>query len=157
MEDPSKAAERRIARTSDPLVALSRLFESARREGSLDALVLADETGITIAGAGPAARCDELAAVAPFAAGVPANDTVPCRIDVVGRAAQVRRLRIDGIEVFLCAEGAAGEGALARAAEGCRRILVGQRRRAVVVDSLGPGAAEAPSGRFAFADRPGAT
>lgn len=37
----------------------------------------------------------------------PANDTVPCRLDVVLRAAQVRRLSIDGIERLLCGIGPA--------------------------------------------------
>jgi hypothetical protein len=118
---PKAGAERRLTRTTDPLVALSRLFESARRAGSLEAVVLADEMGLAIAGAGAASLCDELAAhAAVLTAAAPANDTVPCRLDVVARAARIRRLRIDGIEVLLCAERRAGArpGGL-RALGGC--------------------------------------
>lgn len=37
----------------------------------------------------------------------PSNDTVPCRLDVVLRAAAIRRLSIDGIERLLCGVGPA--------------------------------------------------
>ncbi len=122
-ETPS---DRRRNRSADALVALSRLFESARRRGGLETLVLADATGLTIAGAGAASVCDELAARAPLLAGPgPANDTIPSRLDVITRQTAVRRLRIDGIEVFLCAESEArvGEAPLADAAAGAERIL----------------------------------
>lgn len=134
------AGERRRARSDDVLVALSRLFEAARRDGGLQAVVLADDMGLAIAGAGQAGRCDELAAQAALLSARPGNDTVPCRLDVVARAARIRRLRIDGIEVLLCAEGDGphDEPVLARAAEGCRRILAGGSRR---------GAAAAPGRR----------
>lgn len=118
--------DRRGSRSLDPLVALARLFESARRRAGLDAIVLADEAGITIAGAGSASACDDLAARAALVASRgPANDTVPCRLDVLARAMEVRRLRIDGIEVLLCAEGApsASGTELSGAASGCQRIL----------------------------------
>jgi hypothetical protein len=118
--------DRRGPRSRDPLVALARLFELARRRAGLEAIVLADGTGITIAGAGCAAACDHLAARAAFAAGAgAANDTVPCRLDVLARAMEVRRLRIDGIEVLLCAEGApsASGPELSSAVSGCQRIL----------------------------------
>jgi hypothetical protein len=123
--------DRRVARSQDPLVALSRSFESARRRGRFDALVLAEESGLAIAGAGPAAVCDDLAArAAVLCAGRPANDTVPSRLDVVTRALAVRRLRIDGIEVLLCAtgDGRPEERPLADAAAACERILASARR-----------------------------
>jgi hypothetical protein len=122
--------DRRGPRSLDPLVALARLFESARRRGGLEAIVLADETGITIAGAGSAAACDDLAARAALAGAGPANDTVPCRLDVLARAMEVRRLRIDGIEVLLCAEGApsASGTELSSAVSGCLRILSRRRK-----------------------------
>jgi hypothetical protein len=127
---PPGDVERRRGRTDDALVALSRCFEAARQRAGLHALVLADETGLAIAGAGPAASCDDLAARAAVASSRPANDTVPCRLDVVSRTMEVRRLRIDGIDVLLCAEGEKGGlgGHLAAAAAGCERILGRQRR-----------------------------
>ncbi len=113
--------ERRVARSSDALLSLSRCFESTRRRTGLDTLVLADLSGLAIAGAGPSAACEELAA---RAAVPPANDTVPCRFDVVTRAFSVRRLRIDGIEILLCAEGGSPEPLpLLEAVAACERIL----------------------------------
>jgi hypothetical protein len=121
--------DRREARSEDPLIALARLFESARRRAGLDAIVLADDMGLTIAGAGSAQVCDDLAArgalVTSTTSTRPANDTVPCRMDVLARAMEVRRLRIDGIEVLLCAQGGspASGGELSSAVSGCQRIL----------------------------------
>lgn len=112
-------------------MALSRWFEAARKRAGLHALVLADEAGLAIAGAGPSSSCDELAARGALAsARKPANDTVPCRLDVVARTMEVRRLRIDGIDVLLCAEGGrpAADGHLAAAAAGCERILSRRKR-----------------------------
>lgn len=122
--------ERRTNRTSDPLVALSRLLEATRRRTGASTLALADDTGICIAGAGEASLCEELAARAPLALeGRPMNDTIPCRLDVVERTMLVRRLRIDGIEVFLCAD-APHPIDVSEAEDGSRRILEGRRRSA---------------------------
>jgi hypothetical protein len=129
-QEAQEAPERRRDRTDSPLIALSRCFESARRRGCLGALVLADVSGLVIAGAGPSSMCDELAAVGAANWGRPANDTIPCRIDVLTRALEVRHLRIDGIEVLLCTEGDGDtETPLAEAMAGCQRIL-GNRRAA---------------------------
>lgn len=128
--------DRREARSEDPLIALSRLFETARRRAGLDAIVLADDMGLTIAGAGPCSVCDDLAARAAVAGGgKPANDTVPCRLDVLARTMEVRRLRIDGIEVLLCAEGKgpADGNELAGAVSGCQRIL-GRRKKGFLAE-----------------------
>ena len=128
--------DRREARSEDPLIALSRLFETARRRAGLDAIVLADDMGLAIAGAGPCLICDDLAARAAVAISArPANDTVPCRLDVLARAMEVRRLRIDGIEVLFCAQGdgPASGTELARAVSGCQRIL-GRRKKGVAAE-----------------------
>jgi hypothetical protein len=130
-----EADRRRGDRTDSPLIALSRCFESARRRAGLGALVLADVSGLVIAGAGPASVCDELAAVGAAYRDEPANDTVPCRLDVLSRALEVRRLRIDGIEVLLCTEGESRDTApLADAEAGCQRIL--GRRKAMKLEAL---------------------
>jgi hypothetical protein len=128
---PSKGpTERRTNRTSDPLVALSRLLEATRLRTGASTLALADDMGICIAGAGEASLCEELAARGPLALeGKPVNDTIPCRLDVVERTMIVRRLRIDGIEVFLCAE-APHPVDVTDAEDGSRRILEGRRRSA---------------------------
>ncbi|HVU01717.1 MAG TPA: hypothetical protein VHE30_08195 [Polyangiaceae bacterium] len=132
-EGPPK--DRRRSRSADPLLSLCRLFEAARQRDGLDAVVLADPTGLAIAGAGSAATCDELAALCPFLLGSgdrPANDVVPCRLDVLDRTLAVQRLRIDGIEVFLCAEGLPelGDAGMAGVLEGCQRILSRKRHGA---------------------------
>ncbi len=120
------STERREARSTDPLVALARLLDAARRLGGLDALALADETGLLVAGAGLWQTCEVLASIAPLVA---VNDTVPTRLDVLARRSEVRRLSIDGIQVLLCGQGEEGGRAvgLRHAAAGCERIL-GHRR-----------------------------
>ena len=107
-------------------MALSRSLEATRQRAGFDALVLADPSGLAIAGAGSAGTCDELAARAAVKVATrPANDTVPCRLDVVARAFQVRRFRIDGVEILLSAAGGDDQNSLslAEAAAACQRIL----------------------------------
>jgi hypothetical protein len=133
MPDPSatgreEAVERRASRSSDPLVALSRLLEATRMRSGASTVALADETGLCIAGAGDASLCEDLASRGPLLAARPVNDTIPCRLDVVERAMQVRRLRIDGIEVLLCAEGPHPVD-MTDAEEGSKRILGRQKAR----------------------------
>lgn len=122
----SERQERRLARSSDPLVALTRLLDAARREGPLCALAVADETGCLVAGAGRSQDCEELAALAPLLdAAWPANDTTPTRLEVLARSIEVRRLSVDGIEVLICGQGSepGRRAGLPRAAAGCERIL----------------------------------
>ena len=115
--------ERRVGRRSDVLGALTDLLDAVRRDGELEALALADVSGVLVAGAGAFERCEELAAMAPILSRARvANDTIPTRLDVIARRMEVRRLSIDGIEVLLSASAPAGE-ALRRAAQGCARIL----------------------------------
>jgi hypothetical protein len=122
------SGERRQARSSDPLVALSRLLDAARRVGRLEALAVADETGLLVAGAGLCQTCEHLASIAPLLA---ENDSVPTRIDVLARRSEVRRLSVDGIQVLLCGQGDESDRdrGLKHAAEGCERILGRSRHR----------------------------
>ena len=117
--------DRRHDRTTDTLGALTRLLESARRKSGFEALTLADDAGLLVAGAGAAELCDELAAVSPMQATWAANDTVPSALDVVEGRARLRRLRVNGIEVILCGLGGQRdeESALDGVAQGCGRIL----------------------------------
>jgi hypothetical protein len=108
--------DRRLARSENTQVALTRLLEAARSSSRLEALALGDDLGLLVAGAGAAELCDELAAVAPLAA----NDTLPARPDV-------RRLAVDGFEMFVSGRGADLSSALGRVADGCVRILVEKR------------------------------
>lgn len=120
---PDEGPDRRARRSGQADEALGRLLEGARRDGDFEALALADETGILVAGAGAFRTCEEMAAFAPlWAREEAANDTIPTRLDVIARRTEIRRLSIDGVEVLLCGQGGTRE-ALARAAAGCARIL----------------------------------
>jgi hypothetical protein len=97
------------------------LLESARRTTGTEAVALADASGLLIAGAGSHLSCEELAALA---AASPANDTVPSRLEVLQAGARLLRLRVNGVEVLLCATGAGElDESLEHVAAGVRRIL----------------------------------
>src|SRR5215210_1120465 len=123
----SRDQERRTHRSADALAALSRLLDGARRRSGLDALAVADETGILVAGAGAFRACEQLAAEAPFLDGpsAPANDTVPTRLDVLTRRSVALRVSVDGIGVLVCGRGASAMPGqtLTDVARGCVRIL----------------------------------
>jgi hypothetical protein len=126
LERPDGRVERRLAARDEVLTSLGRLLESVRREAEFEAVAVADETGILVAGAGAWARCEELAAAAPLVRpSYAANDTVPTRTDVLARRMEVRRLMVDGVQVLLSGSGGRSSApeALARAAAGCARIL----------------------------------
>ena len=121
--------ERRHDRTTDALSALTRLLDAARRQSGLEALAVAEPGGVLLAGAGPARLCDEMAAWAPLAEKLPANDANPSRLNVFERRALARRLAVDGVELIVCGvgEGEKTVRELGTVAEGCTRIL-GERR-----------------------------
>ena len=121
--------ERRRDRTNETLSALTRLLDAARKRSGLEALAVAETGGMLLAGAGPARLCDEMAAWAPLASRPAENDAVPCKLDVFERRALVQRLAVDGVELVVCGLGD-GEGTrreLGAVAEGCTRILGGER------------------------------
>ncbi len=135
--------DRRRKRSSDPLIALHYQLSHARSDGSLETLVLADPSGVVVAGAGSWAACEELAAYAPLLAargddideGTHGDET--SRIFAMRREVSVRELTISGQNVFLCArsaglgssgssstgEASASVTALDHAAQGITRIL----------------------------------
>ncbi|HYQ41567.1 MAG TPA: hypothetical protein VER11_06360 [Polyangiaceae bacterium] len=125
MFDPKQ--ERRQARSENTQVALTRLLEAARRSAALEALALGDELGLLVAGAGAAELCDELAAVAPLFGS--ANASVPTHLSVLGRGTEVRRLAVDGCEMFISGRGSGVDQALGGLESGCRRILVEKKTR----------------------------
>lgn len=130
------AEDRRRRRSADPLVALHYQLTETRSRGELDAIVVADASGVVVAGAGSWPVCEELAAYAPLLAEgswASLTDSVNSRVDSLRREVEVRSLTIGGQEVLLCArrqrraEGSsAGEGVerdLDQAAAGISRIL----------------------------------
>jgi len=88
----------------------------------LEAVVIGDDAGLLVAGAGAAELCDELAALAPLGQAA-ANDTIPNRGQVWSRQCEVRRLAVDGSEVFISGRGGDLGLGLRQVAEGCSRIL----------------------------------
>lgn len=119
--------DRRRKRSDDPLVALHYQLSQARSEGRLDAIVVADDAGVVVAGAGAWAVCEELAAYAPLLAqGVwsePGSRT-RSRVSELSREVDVHPVDIDGQTVLICARGGMLRTmAVERAAFGVARIL----------------------------------
>jgi hypothetical protein len=129
LSPPSAAAERRRRRSDDPVTALHYQLSHTRGKAGLDALVLVDETGCLVAGAGAWPLCEELAAFAPLLAHPAAltSDVVGTRLAAIGSEVEVRAVPLDGCEALICGRGGGAGSAdlLAQAAAGCRRILMG--------------------------------
>jgi hypothetical protein len=121
------SADRRRNRSSDPLVALHYQLTQTRHEGRFEAVVVADDSGVVVAGAGAWATCEELAAYAPLFArrawtepGVSSSS----RLTTMQSDVDVQSVDVDGHTVLLCARGGRrGEDSLGRAARGVARIL----------------------------------
>jgi hypothetical protein len=129
------------------MVALHHQLADARDEASFDAIVVADDTGLVVAGAGAWVACEELAAYAPLLASAglsgprpgrssaPAAADAPWRADGLDRDSRFAELRqevdvqpvdVDGHRLLLCARGGRdGARAMERAANGVARILGG--------------------------------
>jgi hypothetical protein len=104
--DQPDGSERRQRRSEDPLVALHYQLSSARARGELAAIVVADVSGVVVAGAGSWPVCEELAAYAPLLAdGAWAEMSAPVssRVDTLRRDAIVRAMHVGGQEILLCA------------------------------------------------------
>ncbi len=132
----SAMAERRLRRSDDLLVALHYQLTCARSRGELDAIVVADPSGVVVAGAGSWPVCEELAAYAPLLADGPwagMSAAVSSRVESLRKDAIVRPLHVAGQDVLLCARRhrrsetvETDEAALReidQAAAGIRRIL----------------------------------
>jgi hypothetical protein len=97
--------DRRLRRSSDPLVALHYQLSSTRARGDLDAIVVADPSGVVVAGAGSWPVCEELAAYAPLLADgewATMTSQVSSRVDALRREVEVRSVPIGDQEVLLC-------------------------------------------------------
>jgi hypothetical protein len=123
------AGERRRRRSDDPITALHYQLSQTRSDAGLSAVVLVDDTGCLIAGAGAWPTCEELAAFAPLLAspGSVGSTAVSARLAAIEPEVFVRTLSFDGCEAVLCGKGSDGARpeVIARAADGCRRILAG--------------------------------
>jgi hypothetical protein len=119
--------DRRRKRSDDPLVALHYQLTHARSEGRLDAIVVADDAGVVVAGAGAWAVCEELAAYAPLLAqGVwtEPGASRPSRMSELRTEVDVQPVDVDGQTVLVCARGGVLRSlAMEQAARGVARIL----------------------------------
>ena len=120
--------DRRRKRSNDPLVALHYQLAHARHEGRLEAIVVADGSGVVVAGAGAWAVCEELAAYAPLLAqGVwtePGAGGATSRVAELRAQVDVQPLDVEGQTVLICARGGGMRAtAVDRAALGVARIL----------------------------------
>jgi hypothetical protein len=135
MDDTRKVTtleDRRRKRSEDPLIALHYQLAHARHDGALEAIVLADHSGVVVAGAGSWAMCEELAAYAPLLAkdfvwrepGADPASGAEARLASFSLDVEVKSMDLDGQEVFLCARGGwMRTQMIERAAEGVTRIL----------------------------------
>ena len=123
------SSERRRRRSDDPITALHYQLSHTRSEARLEAVVLVDDTGCLVAGAGAWPICEELAAFAPLLADRQSvtSAVVGGRLAAIEPEVFVRPLSLDGCEALLCGRGGdpARADLIARAADGCRRILAG--------------------------------
>jgi len=115
--------ERRRRRSGDQFVALRYQLEHAREQGGIEALVLADDSGLVVASSGDAAVCSELGAMAPIMSrsflGVPPSPLLR------GAEVAIRRVHVYGQDLFLACVGGgvARDAHLACSMTGVERIL----------------------------------
>jgi hypothetical protein len=125
--EEARPSERRRRRSDDPITALHYQLSTTRSEACLDAVVLVDDSGCLVAGAGAWPACEELAAYAPLLANPDAiqSGTVGSRIAALTAEVAVQSLSVEGVEVLLCGRGGTPErgASISRAAAGCLRIL----------------------------------
>ena len=120
--------DRRFRRSDDTITALHLQLAHARFTGGLDALVLGDEGGALVAGAGAWPACEELAAFAPLQADAASvlHDETRKITDELRPSVTLHSFAIDGTKVLLAARGPLRPETaplLTKAATGCTRIL----------------------------------
>ncbi|MBC7170785.1 MAG: hypothetical protein H5U40_00070, partial [Polyangiaceae bacterium] len=104
-------------------LALRYQLEHAKTSGGLEALVLADDTGMVVASAGDSGVCEELAAVAPLMGRAPLGMPLPPLLR--GAEVAVRALSMNGQDLFLASVGGgmARDALLSHSMTGVQRIL----------------------------------
>jgi len=125
--------ERRIRRSRDPYRALCLQLEHARLRGALDALVVATDNGLVVAGAGEDDLCEALGAVAPLVATAIFEGALPSDLDE--QTIDVREVFVDGETLYVASAGdRVHEVWLQRSINGVRRILRREPGRQFVVN-----------------------
>jgi hypothetical protein len=119
--------ERRQQRSADPITALHYQLAAIRRTAGLEALVLVDDSGCLVAGAGAWPACEELAAYAPLLEDPSSvrRRLVSARLAELSTEVECVSFEVLGGPVVLSARGGDADRveALMRAADGVRRIL----------------------------------
>jgi len=114
--------ERRIRRSHDPYEALCLQLECSRAQGELDAVVIAIDNGLLVAGAGERAVCEALGAIAPLVSSPSFNGRLPGALE--GQSVDVRRVSFEGETIYVASVGRhGGDPWLQQSIRGVRRIL----------------------------------
>lgn len=95
--------ERRRRRSQDPYRALCFQLEHVRSRGELDAMVVATDNGLVVAGAGERSVCEALGAIAPLIASPSFHGRIPGAL--VGQSIGVRPLCLDGETLYIASAG----------------------------------------------------
>ena len=114
--------ERRTRRSQDPYRALCLQLEHSRLQGELDALVVAIDNGLLIAGAGERSVCEALGAVAPLMSSPSFTGRLPGALE--GQSVDVCAVSLDGETVYIASVGRRGGDVwLQQSISAVRRIL----------------------------------
>jgi len=118
--------ERRKRRADSVTLALSYQLDVCCKDGSIQAMVVADQDGLPIAAAGDAFACDEVA-VRMCKVGARIKEFNGKLLDgSAGWDVQMTKVVVDGSELLVCAVGgspAQRKKQIARGAKGALRIL----------------------------------
>ena len=114
--------ERRRRRSQDPYRALCFQLEHVRSEAELDAMVVATDNGLLVAGAGERSVCEALGAVAPLLGRPSFDGRIPGAL--IGQAIDVRSVLLGPDTVYVASLGRLpGDPWIDRTIGGLRRIL----------------------------------
>jgi len=122
----SMRKERRHRRATTTTLALSYQLDDCCKDGSIEAMVVADGDGLPLAAAGDAYACDEVAARMVLVG--PRIATFDGTLLGYGKQwnVQMQKVHVDGSELLVCAVGGTAEARkkqIARGAAGALRIL----------------------------------
>ncbi|MFK8003391.1 MAG: hypothetical protein AB8H86_27720 [Polyangiales bacterium] len=115
--------DRRTRRSVDCGEALRYQLEYTREKGGLEAVVLSDEAGLVVAGAGENGVCEELGAYAPLLCRSPMGMRLPPLLR--GGEVAVRSMALHGSGFFISClgGGVARDALLSHSTRGVERIL----------------------------------
>lgn len=116
--------DRRVRRSRDPYRALCLQLEHSRDRGALEAMVVAIDNGLMVAGAGETLLCEALSAAAPLVDNARFTGAMPETLD--SHAVAVRTVHVQGETLFVASAGSrASDHWLQRSVNGIRRIIGG--------------------------------